>query len=102
MDVGEDRATVEDHLDHPIALHTSNPSAKHSDMFYARSPVSFIYSVVASLPAVFLGLLLNVLDAMSYGIIVFPASDTHIPQDSTYAGISMFLASTIIAQLGRS
>lgn len=50
------------------------------------------------LPAVFLGLLLNVLDALSYGMILFPLGEpmfAHLGSD----GISMFYVSTIIAQL---
>jgi len=50
------------------------------------------------LPAVFLGLILNVLDALSYGVIVFPAMD-FIPLSATHCGISMFLVSTIVSQL---
>ncbi|KAJ3204599.1 hypothetical protein HK099_001084, partial [Clydaea vesicula] len=51
-----------------------------------------------SLPAVFLGLMLTILDAMSYGIIIFPASDKVVPETAARAGISMFLASSVIAQ----
>ncbi|RKP00289.1 hypothetical protein CXG81DRAFT_568, partial [Caulochytrium protostelioides] len=51
------------------------------------------------LPAVALGVILNVLDAMSYGIIIFPALDPHIPAGATHAGISMFLTSTIVSQI---
>ena len=54
---------------------------------------------VFSLPAVLLALLLNLLDAMSYGIILFPTSSNAIPESATQAGISMFLASTFISQL---
>ncbi|KAJ3125549.1 hypothetical protein HK098_000168 [Nowakowskiella sp. JEL0407] len=52
-----------------------------------------------SIPAVILGLILNILDAMSYGIIVFPQSDPLMPSSATQSGISMFFASTVIAQL---
>lgn len=50
------------------------------------------------LPAVFLGLLLNILDALSYGMILFPLGQPvfgHMGSD----GISMFYISTIISQL---
>lgn len=53
---------------------------------------------VSLLPAVFLGLLLNVLDALSYGMILFPLGEpifAHLGSD----GISMFYVSTIISQL---
>ncbi|KAK2809956.1 hypothetical protein FQN50_003370 [Emmonsiellopsis sp. PD_5] len=50
------------------------------------------------IPSVFLGLLLNILDALSYGMILFPLGEpifAHLGPD----GISMFYVSTIIAQL---
>lgn len=53
---------------------------------------------VSLLPSVFLGLLLNVLDALSYGMILFPLGEpmfAHLGSD----GISMFYVSTIIAQV---
>ncbi|KAJ1554670.1 hypothetical protein HK096_002460 [Nowakowskiella sp. JEL0078] len=56
------------------------------------------FNGLKSIPAVILGLILNVLDAMSYGIIVFPQS-AGIVETATQSGISMFLSSTIIAQL---
>ncbi|KAI9337871.1 sulfate transporter family-domain-containing protein [Zopfochytrium polystomum] len=52
-----------------------------------------------SIPAVVLGVILNLLDALSYGIIIFPASGAAIPSTATQAGISMFLLSTFICQL---
>ncbi|TPX30574.1 hypothetical protein SmJEL517_g05888 [Synchytrium microbalum] len=64
-----------------------------------RDVMSVSVTGLKSIPAVILGLLLNVLDAMSYGIIVFPASDMRMPASATHSGISMFLASSIIAQL---
>lgn len=53
---------------------------------------------VSLLPAVFLGLLLNILDALSYGMILFPLGEP-IFADLGSDGISMFYVSTIIAQL---
>ncbi|KAI1734755.1 sulfate transporter family-domain-containing protein [Xylaria scruposa] len=50
------------------------------------------------LPAVIVGLLLNVLDALSYGMILFPLSNP-IFASLGPAGISIFYVSTIIAQL---
>jgi sulfate permease, SulP family len=50
------------------------------------------------LPAVFLGLLLNILDALSYGMILFPLGQP-IFEDMGSDGISMFYVSTIIAQV---
>ncbi|KAK5947127.1 hypothetical protein PMZ80_001274 [Knufia obscura] len=50
------------------------------------------------LPAVFLGLLLNILDALSYGMILFPLGNKLF--DSLGSdGIAIFYVSTIIAQL---
>jgi SulP family sulfate permease len=54
---------------------------------------------VFAMPAVLLATMLTLLDAISYGIIIFPASDIHLPTTAPHAGISMFLASTIISQI---
>ena len=53
---------------------------------------------VSVLPAVFLGLLLNILDALSYGMILFPLGQP-IFENMGSDGISMFYVSTIIAQV---
>lgn len=50
------------------------------------------------LPAVFLGLLLNILDALSYGMILFPLGEPMFA-DLGSDGISIFYVSTIISQL---
>ena len=50
------------------------------------------------LPAVFLGLLLNILDALSYGMILFPLGN-ELFSDLGSDGIAIFYVSTIIAQL---
>ncbi|KAK0926188.1 hypothetical protein LTR57_004439 [Friedmanniomyces endolithicus] len=50
------------------------------------------------LPAVFLGLLLNLLDALSYGIILFPLGEP-VFADLGPDGVSMFYVSCIISQL---
>ncbi|KAJ3196507.1 hypothetical protein HK101_008690 [Irineochytrium annulatum] len=57
------------------------------------------WAALTSLPAVVLGLILNLLDALSYGIIIFPNSGFSIPASATQAGISMFLASTVVCQV---
>ncbi|KAJ6017649.1 hypothetical protein N7451_001028 [Penicillium sp. IBT 35674x] len=49
-------------------------------------------------PAVLLGLLLNILDALSYGMILFPLGEP-LFADLGSDGISMFYVSTIIAQV---
>ncbi|KAJ3254399.1 hypothetical protein HK103_007193 [Boothiomyces macroporosus] len=82
-----------------------SPVDTHEIVEEKLPPFSFanIWSImqvaVYSLPAVCLAVLLTLLDAMSYGIIVFPHSDPHIPATGPQAGISMFLASTIISQI---
>jgi SulP family sulfate permease len=53
---------------------------------------------IGYLPAVILGLLLNVLDALSYGMILFPLGQP-IFESLGSAGISMFYISCIVAQL---
>lgn len=58
---------------------------------------SLAYRSVASIPAVFLGLLLNILDGVSYGMIMFPAGQ--IFDGFGPMGVSMFFMTTIIAQL---
>lgn len=66
-------------------------NAKH--LFHA-----FIIHPASMLPAVFLGLLLNLLDALSYGIILFPLGE-EIFSDMGADGVSMFYVSCIISQL---
>ncbi|KAF2089134.1 hypothetical protein K490DRAFT_38608 [Saccharata proteae CBS 121410] len=51
-----------------------------------------------TLPAVFLGLLLNVLDGLSYGIILFPLGEP-IFDKLGIDGLSMFFVSCIVSQL---
>ncbi|KIW85751.1 hypothetical protein Z517_01143 [Fonsecaea pedrosoi CBS 271.37] len=53
---------------------------------------------VSLLPAVFLGLLLNILDALSYGMILFPLGN-EIFDGLGSDGIAMFYVSTIVAQV---
>ncbi|CAK3953750.1 related to sulfate bicarbonate oxalate exchanger SAT-1 and related transporters (SLC26 family) [Lecanosticta acicola] len=50
------------------------------------------------LPSVFLGLLLNLLDALSYGIILFPLGE-EVFSSMGADGVSMFYVSCIISQL---
>jgi SulP family sulfate permease len=54
---------------------------------------------IYAIPAVLLATMLTLLDAISYGIIIFPPSDPHIPATGAQAGISMFLVSTILSQI---
>ncbi|KAK1781064.1 sulfate transporter family-domain-containing protein [Copromyces sp. CBS 386.78] len=57
-----------------------------------------IVAPVTCLPAVIVGLLLNILDALSYGMILFPLGSP-IFSSLGSAGISIFYVSTIISQL---
>ncbi|KAK3725144.1 hypothetical protein LTR37_000655 [Vermiconidia calcicola] len=57
-----------------------------------------IVEPVCMIPAVFLGLLLNLLDALSYGIILFPLGE-EVFKDMGPDGVSMFYVSCIISQL---
>ncbi|CZT24559.1 related to sulfate/bicarbonate/oxalate exchanger SAT-1 and related transporters (SLC26 family) [Ramularia collo-cygni] len=57
-----------------------------------------IVAPVKTLPAVFLGLLLNLLDALSYGIILFPLGE-EVFSDMGADGVSMFYVSCIVSQL---
>jgi SulP family sulfate permease len=54
---------------------------------------------VRSLPAVLLGGLLNVLDGISYGMIIFPAAGVFADLELGPVGVSMFFVSAIISQL---
>ncbi|KDE09826.1 hypothetical protein MVLG_00224 [Microbotryum lychnidis-dioicae p1A1 Lamole] len=53
---------------------------------------------VTALPAVILGVLMNILDGVSYGLIMFP---TNLPRFADFGGIgvSMFFVSCVISQL---
>lgn len=55
-------------------------------------------AAVGALAAVFLGLLLNLLDALSYGMILFPLGDP-IFENTGPDGISIFYVSCIVSQL---
>ncbi|KAH8808201.1 sulfate transporter family protein-like protein [Xylogone sp. PMI_703] len=59
---------------------------------------SAVITPVGYLPAVVLGLLLNILDALSYGMILFPLGQP-IFEKLGAAGISMFYVSCIVSQL---
>ncbi|CCX32397.1 Similar to Uncharacterized protein C24H6.11c; acc. no. Q09764 [Pyronema omphalodes CBS 100304] len=57
-----------------------------------------IVQPVQYLPAVFLGLLLNILDGLSYGMILFPLGESMF-SDLGPDGLSMFYVSCIVSQL---
>ncbi|KAB5536462.1 cyclic nucleotide-binding domain-containing protein [Coniochaeta sp. 2T2.1] len=57
-----------------------------------------VVAPVVCLPAVLVGLLLNILDALSYGMILFPLGSPIFASLGS-AGISIFYVSTIVSQL---
>ncbi|KAM7207695.1 cyclic nucleotide-binding domain containing protein [Naviculisporaceae sp. PSN 640] len=59
---------------------------------------NLVVAPVVCMPAVIVGLLLNILDALSYGMILFPLGSPIFASLGS-AGISIFYVSTIIAQL---
>ncbi|KAI2614627.1 sulfate transporter family-domain-containing protein [Hypoxylon fragiforme] len=72
----------------------ANPKTWDRKVVWQRAVVD----PVRCLPAVVVGLLLNILDALSYGMILFPLGNP-IFADLGPAGISIFYVSTIISQL---
>ncbi|OCF60397.1 vacuolar protein [Kwoniella mangroviensis CBS 10435] len=56
-----------------------------------------IVEPIKTIPSVVLGLLLNVLDGVSYGMILFPANAVFV--DFGSLGVSMFFVSCIVSQL---
>ncbi|CAE6445014.1 unnamed protein product [Rhizoctonia solani] len=67
---------------------------EYSSPDYLKSTLSL---VVTSIPAVILGMLLNVLDGVSYGMIIFPADDIFLGFGGL--GVSMFFVTTFVAQM---
>lgn len=57
-----------------------------------------VVKIMSYLPAVILGTLLNILDGLSYGMILFPAGLT-VFEGLESAGLAMFYMSTIVSQL---
>ena len=72
----------------------SNPRAWNPRIVWRK----VVVHPLSLLPAVFLGLLLNILDALSYGTILFPLGQK-VFEDLGADGIAMFYVSTIVAQL---
>ncbi|KAI0260384.1 sulfate transporter family-domain-containing protein [Gloeopeniophorella convolvens] len=78
-------------LPHPAHATHYTP---HKWMAHAKCTLSEASHAV---PAVILGALLNVLDGVSYGMIMFPATGAFA--DLGAMGVSMFFVSTVVAQL---
>lgn len=68
---------------------TWNPKAVYQEV---------VVHPISLLPAVFLGLLLNILDALSYGMILFPLGNS-VFENLGSDGIAIFYVSTIVAQV---
>ncbi len=77
-----------------IAKVVVNPKAWDKKAIWQNAVVE----PVGFLPSVVLGLLLNILDALSYGMILFPLGQP-IFEKLGSAGISMFYVSCIVSQL---
>ncbi|KAF3056614.1 hypothetical protein GL218_06702 [Daldinia childiae] len=71
-----------------------NPKTWDKKVIWQKAVIDPIHC----LPAVVVGLLLNILDALSYGMILFPLGNP-IFSNLGPAGISIFYVSTIISQL---
>ncbi|KAJ3208908.1 hypothetical protein HDU82_001762 [Entophlyctis luteolus] len=78
-------------------LPDSRFSERKNDMTIWSFPLQFLSAVPASL----LGLLLILLDALSYGVILFPPQNmtSSIPSTAPQVGVQMFLVSTIISMM---
>ncbi|OUM60580.1 hypothetical protein PIROE2DRAFT_63055 [Piromyces sp. E2] len=79
----------------PLFIPFPNGNRFENFTFYMKS---WTIQFFKYLPAVLLGVLLNLLDSLSYGIIIFPKHET-MPHTYVQSGISMFLVSTVVAQL---
>ncbi|KAI9220820.1 sulfate transporter family-domain-containing protein [Blastocladiella britannica] len=106
-----------DHDQEPVTSDERQPLLQHQESSYSVDP-AFISSSPRSggvlsaltdvaldslsvLPAVCLGLILNVLDALSFGIILFPVGDAAF-EGLGSDGIAIFFVSTIVSQLAFS
>lgn len=89
------------------ATHASNTRKRLKSVFSRfRHQVPGLYvgselaqKAVQAVPAVLLGTLLNILDGLSYGMIIFPATGLFAELGTGGIGVSMFFVSAIIAQL---
>lgn len=79
---------------HGLARKASNPKGWNGKAVVH----TLVLDPVKTLPAVFVGLILNILDALSYGMILFPLGNP-IFANLGPAGISMFYVSTIVSQI---
>ncbi|KIY67017.1 hypothetical protein CYLTODRAFT_454835 [Cylindrobasidium torrendii FP15055 ss-10] len=85
----------------PTPSQESHPGPIHEKRRVALRAKAREYSVTAvqSLPAVLLGGLLNILDGVSYGMIIFPSSGVFEDYHMAPLGVSMFFVSCVLSQL---
>lgn len=81
--------------DDPVPL--APPPFEPPSRAIEAKPAEHTPSLLAQLPAVLVGLLLNVLDGLSYGVIFFPPVPLFANLES--AGLTLFYTSTIVSQL---
>ncbi|KAG1744926.1 sulfate transporter family-domain-containing protein [Suillus paluster] len=81
----------------PPPLNGSLTSINGHGSKHSKSSKQLGRTVLKSLPAVLLGTLLNILDGVSYGMIIFPAFGVFAGLGGM--GVSMFFVSTVVAQL---
>ncbi|KAF0492477.1 sulfate transporter family-domain-containing protein [Gigaspora margarita] len=97
----EDRSFVEKVYDWLPCTSTNDPRERRRPNFIF-TPENILQQVILNpisyIPAVILGLLLNLLDAISYGMITFPLNNPTF-QSFGPDGISMFFVSCIVSQV---
>ncbi|ORY40905.1 hypothetical protein BCR33DRAFT_699149 [Rhizoclosmatium globosum] len=74
-------------------------NSQEKDYDETLSLATLPFHILSCLPAATLGLLLILLDSLSYGVIVFPSKSSIIPVSAPQVGVQMFLVSTILSQL---
>ncbi|KAI0764173.1 sulfate transporter family-domain-containing protein [Trametes elegans] len=81
----------------PVGKRGTKGVVKNVTIRIARGSGPLLKDAAKSIPAVILGTLLNILDGISYGMIIFPAAGVF--NDLGGVGVSMFFVSAIVAQL---
>lgn len=89
LEAGPDTPNADTHDQNEQKLGVGVSRAQHKNL---------VLKAASYLPAVFLGTLLNVLDALSYGMIMFPIGEA-VFSGMAPTGLSMFYISTVISQL---
>lgn len=82
---------------HDYEIGTSVDVSDHERNIHRKS-LRWALKPIRYIPAVFLGTLLNILDGLSYGMIMFPVSEV-IFSTLAPAGLSMFYLSCVVSQL---